>query len=49
MAKIASDIDAAQQKRILEILHQEVDLFKSVSNAEIEELINIIKFLQVKK
>ena len=49
MAKIVSDIDAAQQKRILEILHQEIELFKNLSNTEIEEMMNILKFLQAKK
>ena len=49
MARLASDIDLNQTKRMFEILQQETAIFKKYTTQDIEEMLGILKIIQVKK
>ena len=49
MARIISDIDNSQIKRILDVLATETDMFVGYSNQEIEELVGVLRVVNFKK
>jgi len=49
MARLASDIDNNQAKRMFEILQQETAIFRKYSSQDIDEMLNVLKILNVKK
>lgn len=47
--KLITDIDASQAKRIFDILYDETTIFTGYSQAEVEAMSAIFKFLSFKK
>ena len=49
MSRLIHDIETNQSKRIFEILLSDTDTFKGFSIADIEEMMQVMKILQIKK
>ena len=47
--KLVTDVDAAQAKRIFEILYEDSDIFQGFSLAEVDAMSAIFKLLSFKK
>ena len=47
--KLVTDVDAAQAKRIFEIVYEDTDIFQGYSMAEVDAMSAIFKFLSFKK
>ena len=47
--KLVTDVDAAQAKRIFEILYEDSDIFQGFSMAEVDAMSAIFKLLSFKK
>ena len=49
MARLVSDCDNNQTKRIFEILASDTRVFEGCSNTDMEDLINVLKVVSYKK
>jgi len=47
--KLATDIDAAQAKRIFEVIYEDSEIFKGFSLAEVDAMSTVFKLLSFKK
>jgi hypothetical protein len=47
--KLLSDIDAAQSKRILELISTETNIFKGFAPGDMDEILTVLKIVTFKK